>query len=109
MIQRIQWTPRLRSHLKTRLWSFLDLQSKEKRHPSEGFRTTFSAAMAMLLALMVVFADGRVRYYPLVHLWWYGPEVVDENRTKPLDIDCVVAVKEAENAATILQHSTHIK
>ncbi len=37
--------------------------------------------------LEVVFVDGRTRYYPLEHIWWYGPEqdekLVTEERTRP--------------------------
>lgn len=35
--------------------------------------------------LGVVFTDGRRRNYPLRHIWWYGPEKINnENRTKPI-------------------------
>ena len=33
--------------------------------------------------LGVVFKDGSRRNYPLCHLWWYGPDVINEARTKP--------------------------
>ncbi len=33
--------------------------------------------------LGVVFSDGRRRNFPLEHLWWYGPDTVNKERSKP--------------------------
>jgi hypothetical protein len=34
--------------------------------------------------LGVVFKDGSRRNYPLEHIWWYGPDTVNQNRTQPV-------------------------
>ncbi len=34
--------------------------------------------------LGVVFQDGTRRNYPLRHIWWYGSDKINEERTKPI-------------------------